>query len=89
MAFNLQKHEVASLRLFSSLNLLQAISFYNAEAVLIWLKDLLVGEDAIKQELAHYKEPYGGNMALHFAVVVGNKKMIDILLNDFKANPKA
>ena len=28
-------------------------------------------------------------MAIHFAVLKGNKKIIDILINDFKADPKS
>jgi len=43
-------------------------------------------ENEVKKALSSYKEPYGGNIALHFAVVVGNKKVIDILLEDFKSD---
>jgi hypothetical protein len=89
LAFNLTKHDVASLKLFLSLNILQAISFYNAESILIWLRDLLKDDPEIKEQLTTYQEPYGGNMALHFAVVIGNKKLIHILLNDFHADPSA
>lgn len=36
-----------------------------------------------------YKEPFGGNTAIHFAVLKGNKKIIDYLLKDFKSSPLA
>lgn len=53
---------------------------------MIWLLELLKEENEVKKALSSYKEPYGGNIALHFAVVVGNKKVIDILLEDFKSD---
>lgn len=28
-------------------------------------------------------------MAIHFAVLKGNRRIIDVLINDFKADPKA
>lgn len=40
LRYGLTKHEILNLRLGSALNLLQAICFYNAEHMLIWLADL-------------------------------------------------
>lgn len=37
--------------------------------------------------MVSYQEPKAGNRAINFAVVSGNKKILDILFNDFKADP--
>ena len=42
-----------------------------------------------KRELTEYQEPHGGNMAIHFAVLKGNRKIIDMLMKDFKADSMA
>ena len=44
-------------------------------------------DDDAKKELIEYREPNGGNMAIHFAVLKGNKRIIDYLLRDFHADP--
>lgn len=36
-------------------------------------------------ELTEYQEPFGGNQAIHFAALKGNKKIVDLLVKDFKA----
>ncbi|CDW81985.1 dhhc zinc finger domain containing protein [Stylonychia lemnae] len=41
------------------------------------------------KELVNYREPYGGNQTIHFAVVNGNKRVIDIILHKFHADPHA
>ncbi len=40
------------------------------------------------QEMVDYAEPQAGNRALNFAVLTGNQKMIDFVLNDMRANAK-
>ena len=47
------------------------------------------GDDIGKEDLAEYQEPHGGNIALHFTVLKGNKRIIDVLINDFKADHTA
>ena len=41
-------HDVANVKLFLSLNILQAISFYKAESVMIWLRDFLLEYNEVK-----------------------------------------
>lgn len=43
----------------------------------------------MRVELSQFEEPIGGNQAIHFAVLNGNKKLIDCLIGSFKANPYA
>jgi hypothetical protein len=69
------------------MNLLQAACFFNAEDIVFWLRDHFEGDPDAKKELVNYCEPLGGNQAIHFAVINGNKKVIDALLNEFGANP--
>eukprot|EP00347_Sterkiella_histriomuscorum_P010121 403377524 len=85
--YNMSKQELIDLKLCSQLNILQAICFYNAETILLWLADALKEDEQAKRELAAYQEPFGGNQALHFAVINGNRKLIEIVLNEFQANP--
>jgi hypothetical protein len=40
-----------------------------------------------KISLIEYQEPRGGNMALHFAAVKGNSKIINMIINDLGASP--
>jgi ankyrin repeat protein len=40
-------------------------------------------------ELVNYREPIGGNQALHFAAIHGNKSMLRSLLKDYGADPKS
>ena len=37
--------------------------------------------------MIEYQEPNGGNMALHFAVLKGNSKIINMIINDLGATP--
>jgi hypothetical protein len=39
--------------------------------------------------LVEFEEPFGRNKALHFAVLKGNYRIVDILISDFKASPKS
>jgi hypothetical protein len=48
-----------------------------------YLTKIFIDDDAGRNELVKYAEPNGGNMAIHFAVLKGNKRIIDILLDDF------
>lgn len=89
MSFNFTRGELLMLRFRHSLNVLQAGSYFGAEKILKYLKEAFKEDEAGREELAHYQEPNGGNMAIHFAVLKGNKRIIDILINDFKANPTA
>lgn len=52
-----------------------------------YLTNFLILEENVKKELIEYREPNGGNMAIHFAVLKGNKRIIDYLINDFHADP--
>ena len=75
------------MRFQNTMNFLQAACFYDAEKTVYWLKDRFEKDSESLEELINYKEPQGGNMAIHFAVINGNKKVIDCLLNDFNADP--
>ncbi len=55
--------------------------------ILKYLTNFLILEENVKKELIEYREPNGGNMAIHFAVLKGNKRIIDYLINDFHADP--
>ena len=68
------------------MNILQASCYYGAEAILLYLRDLFDKDIDRKNELVSYKEPFGGNMAIHFAVLNGNFRIIDSLLKDFNAS---
>jgi hypothetical protein len=71
------------------LNVLQAVSYFGAERILKYLMKILIDDEAARKELVSYAEPNGGNLAIHFAVLKGNKRIIDILLEEFNADPKA
>lgn len=57
----MSKTVLVNLRIYASLNILQAVCFYNAENILFWLRDFLRGENDLKENLATYREPAGGN----------------------------
>jgi hypothetical protein len=52
------------------------------------IKDRFKGDKEGCKSLVEYEEPDGGNRALNFAVLSGNQKLIDFILNDMKANAK-
>ena len=70
------------------LNVLQAICFYNAEFLLEVIKDRLKDDESCTFMLVDYAEPNSGSKALHFAVLSGNIKIIDFVLQDMKADAK-
>ena len=81
--------EIADIRILDEeLNLLQAICFYNSEMLIEIIKDRFKGDKEGSKSLVEYEEPDGGNRALNFAVLSGNQKLIDFILNDLKANAK-
>jgi hypothetical protein len=51
-----------------------------------YLTKIFIDDEAGRNELVTYAEPNGGNLAIHFAVLKGNKRIIDILLEDFQAD---
>ena len=65
------------------LNILQYVCYHNAESVFNYLREMLKDEPERRKELAAYPEPYGGNMAIHFAVLKGNRRIISALINEF------
>ena len=69
------------------MNILQAACYFSSEAIVKYLKDRFANDKKGMIELTEYQEPFGGNMAIHFAVLKGSKKIIDILMTDFKASP--
>ncbi len=85
--FKLSCEDLLGLRLKHNLNILQATSYFGAEVILKYLTNFLILEENVKKELIEYREPNGGNMAIHFAVLKGNKRIIDYLINDFHADP--
>lgn len=87
MQLRFTKEEVLALRFQHSMNLLQAACYYSSEGLVRYCRDLFHKDDIGMSELTDYQEPFGGNMAIHFAVLKGNKKILDMLLNDFKASP--
>jgi hypothetical protein len=87
--FKLSIEDLLGLRLKHNLNILQATSYFGAEVILKYLANFLILDEEAKKELIDYREPNGGNMAIHFAVLKGNKRIIDYLLNDFHADPYA
>ena len=78
-----------ALRFKHSLNIIQAVCYFNAERILKYIKELFRDDSDAKRDLVNYQEPHGGNLAIHFAVLKGNKRAIDILLECFGANPLA
>ena len=87
--FNLSCEDLLGMRLKHNLNILQATSYFGAELILKYLTKFFIVDEEAKKELIEYREPNGGNMAIHFAVLKGNKRIIDILINDFQADPYA
>jgi hypothetical protein len=84
--FKLTKDDLLNIKLKHSLNVLQAVSYFGAEKILKYLTKIFIDDEAGRKELVTYAEPNGGNMAIHFAVLKGNKRIIDILLDDFNAD---
>lgn len=54
-----------------------------------FLKDKFNDDARGIKALVEYQEPFGGNMAIHFAVLKGNRRILDSIINDFKADPKS
>ena len=52
-----------------------------------YLKDVFNKNPDKMSELVNFREDYGGNQALHFAVLKGNHRIVDMILNDFHASP--
>ena len=89
MTFNISNREIADLRILDEeLNILQAICFYNSEGLIEILRDRFKNDKECSKSLIEYEEPFAGNRALNFAVLSGNQKLIDFLINDLKANAK-
>jgi hypothetical protein len=84
--FKLSKDDLLNIKLKHSLNVLQAVSYFGAEKILKYLTKIFIDDEAGRNELVSYAEPHGGNMAIHFAVLKGNKRIIDILLDEFNAD---
>ncbi|CDW85651.1 probable palmitoyltransferase zdhhc19 [Stylonychia lemnae] len=89
MSFNYNLEELTSLRFERELNILQTACFYNALTIITWLRDFYKNDEDFMQEIVDYRDPMAGNQAIHLAVVNGNKTVLDILVNDFKASPHA
>lgn len=87
LEYKLTREDLLGIRLKHSLNILQAVCYYGAEKILKYLKKEFQDDEPGKAVLKDYAEPNGGNMAIHFAVLKGNKRIIDILLDDFEADP--
>lgn len=68
-------------------NILQTAAFYSAENIVRYLVDKFAKDKVGKIALIEYQEPSGGNMALHFAVLKGNPKIINMIINDLGASP--
>ncbi len=68
------------------MNVMQAACFFNAESIVLWLRDRFRRDSENAKLLIEYQEPRAWNRALNFAVVNGNKKVIDILIKDFKSD---
>lgn len=84
--YQLTKDDLLNIKLKHNLNVLQAVSYFGAEKILKYLTKIFIDDEAGRKELVSYAEPNGGNMAIHFAVLKGNKRIIDILLDDFSAD---
>ena len=89
LQFGLRKEDILCLRFKHSLNILQAVSYFGAEKILKYIKEVFKEDSEARDDLVMYQEPHGGNMAIHFAVLKGNKRIIDSLISDFNANPTA
>lgn len=85
--FSLTREDLLGMRLKHNLNILQATAYFGAELILKYLTKFFIVDEDAKKELVEYREPNGGNMAIHFAVLKGNKRIIDFLINDFHADP--
>lgn len=63
--------------------------YYNSERIIKYLGQIFKDDAEAKKDLVLYQEPNGGNMAIHFGVLKGNKRIIETLLKDFGADPMA
>lgn len=52
-----------------------------------YIVDKFAKDKVGKIAMIEYQEPNGGNMALHFAVLKGNSKIINMIINDLGASP--
>jgi hypothetical protein len=65
------------------------VCYFNAERILKYIKELFRDDPEVKKDLVNYQEPYGGNLAIHFAALKGSKRVIDILVDGFGADPSS
>jgi hypothetical protein len=87
--FNLSNADIVKLRFMEEdLNILQTICFFNAEQLIEPLKERFKDDIDHCFQLVDYAEPSAGNKAIHFAVLSGNNKIIDFVLQDLKADAK-
>ena len=77
--------ELLALRFKHQMNGLQAACYFSSENIVKFLRDTFVKHLDFMKQLVEFPEPYGGNQALHFAVLKGNYRIVDILIKDFKA----
>eukprot|EP00347_Sterkiella_histriomuscorum_P003212 403365161 len=87
LQFQLSSEQILELRFERNLNILQAACFYDAENVIDWLSQKFEKDQIGRQNLINYSDPQAGNKAIHFAVVNGNRKVLEILLSSFGADP--
>jgi hypothetical protein len=89
LSLGLTRDQLLHSRLKHSLNVLQAVCYYNSERIMKYLVQIFKDDAEAKSDLVRYQEPNGGNMAIHFGVLKGNKRLIDSLIKDFGADPQA
>ena len=85
----LKPKELLTLRFKHSMNILQAACYFSSESVVTYLRDVFAKDPKSMSELIEYQEPFGGNMAIHFAALKGSKRIIDMLMKDFNAQADA
>ena len=89
ISFKFLPQELLALRFKHQMNVLQAACYFSSENIVKYLRDSFIKFPDLMRQLVEFQEPYGGNQALHFAVLKGNYKIVDILINDFKAKPQS
>ena len=82
---NFSVEELVSMRFDKMMNILNFAVDQERVNIVDHLAKLTQGRDDLKKELVDYKFGQNQNSAIHQAMILGNRELIDILIDEFNA----
>ena len=71
------------------MNLLQIVCFEEANFILDHLRQIFTNNSTAKRIMAQHRDSHLGSQAIHLAAAAGNRKMIEVVIQDFEGDPTA